>query len=174
MSQPVILIVLALSLVFIDSDAHAGNKSDVCALLKKEKWPAAYLLNKDGDVSEGPVDFERYVYTLNKAVDFIDIPTTYRVVIWPKRIVVGEAFIFGSFELKPTKSVCPNATTYEVSYFTRGFPTFNPEQLPYKVDQAAANFPPMEDPQDPSFTESSLHVRFNSRVVGEIVDGRRK
>jgi hypothetical protein len=153
------------------SGAGAIQASNVCALLKKEKAPVAYLLDKNGRVNRGPIDFGRYAYRYEEH-DLLYIPTSYRVVIAPRRMRVVGVLGSGSLELKETVSVCSNSRTYEASYTVRGTPLIRPDRLPWSENNDSAEFPLIEDPSDPQFDQHYLEYRFDRRVIGEIYDAK--
>lgn len=163
------LVALATAISFASS-AHATptDSQNLCRLLKKEQWPSAYLIDKDGKISAGPINFGRYAYSYASHVLFY-IPTTYRIVLTPARVRVREASGGGEISLSETKSVCPNSKTYKVAIAERESNTPNTDWLPLEINELN-KFPPMEDPKDAMFTEGSLRIHFDSHVIGEIYD----
>lgn len=166
-----LVVSMVVSSLVLAQTSFAGTtaNSEVCALLKKEKESAAYLIDADGRLSAGPINFGRYAYSYEERDVFL-VPTGYRVVISPKRIKVVGYSDGGTFYLHETKSVCPNAKTYELSIAVRENKTPDTDWLPYKYDTDNFDFPELEDPRESLFNKTHLKIRFSDRVVGEIYD----
>jgi len=173
------------ALIMATVNVYAGQPA-VCALLKKEKKPAMYLLDKDGKVSKGPVDLGTYAYVYEPR-DMVKIPTNYRLVIYPRRIQYespNQAHTDGS-TLTPTKSVCPNSRTYMIGFHWREFRVGKGysdmgdvekyyKEMPLKIDEFIR--PDFIENLANGFTDYYINpiCRFDCRIVGTIVDGRKK
>lgn len=149
-----------------------SNQKEVCRLLKNEKGPVAYLLDKNGKVSRGPIDYGRYGYRY-KEKDFYYIPTQYRMVISPARLKVISLHAGSWLELKEVTPVCRNSKTYEISYANQDWPQSATDRswLP-KKESAVAEDIEVEDPNSPY--PVVLKYRFDFRIVGETYDATNK
>lgn len=62
------------------------NVDGVCDLLKKTKTPIAYLLDKEGRIDKGPIDFGRFPLSNQNLIDQVVVPTQYQLIVSPARL----------------------------------------------------------------------------------------
>ncbi|GAB2854011.1 hypothetical protein GCM10027277_23100 [Pseudoduganella ginsengisoli] len=84
-SRQSILLITALSMLSVH--AFSATSPAICDQIKHAQEPSAYLVNKDGEISKGPIDFGRYGYSYRPR-DTYTIPTDYKLIITPSRINV--------------------------------------------------------------------------------------
>lgn len=163
--------ILMLLLAMISLQVHATqkiNNLEVCAAVDKEKDPVAILIDENGKISNGPINFGRFGYAPSKT-DFYAIPTKYKVIISPARLKI-ETCHEGCLAFKPISPICRNAKLYAVSYILKDEVSFDTDRswLPWKENHAVKIFH-IEDPQ--SMFPVQIKYRFETRVIGEIYDG---
>ena len=82
-------------------NAQEQKNPEVCELLKFAKKPLGYLLDKDGNISKGPIDFGRFAVSGHHLVDQVIAPTQYQLLISPARLkLIGTCPAGGCIELK--------------------------------------------------------------------------
>lgn len=179
MNRYVVALIVAIGVQFalpgMSAMAFAGESGAVCRLLREERKPAAYLIDAHGEVSTGPIDFGVYRYVFGNR-DYVLVPTSYRVVVAPARIRTTDnsGWPLGGvgLVLEATHSVCPDSRTYFVAYsMVEAKSNSWPQawQLPWKEDEAV-DLPRMDD-SNSSSGWAEIELRFDARVIGEIVDG---
>lgn len=154
------------SLSFPITASARDPSSSVCQLIQKEKGAAAYLIDGQGNLSKGPIDFGRYAYRYSHR-DIYTIPTTYKLIITPGRLKVSSCSE-NCMVLTATTPLCKRSRTYTVDFSMRDYPRNKTDRswLPWNEDIPAAVF----TVSDPEIDFVELEYRFDSRIVGEIYD----
>lgn len=162
-----ILAIVFLYPTFVLPMAHAAEVNpSVCKIIQKEKGPAAYLIDKQGNLSKGPIDFGRFAYKYSHR-DTYTIPTSYRLIITPGRLKISSCSE-SCVVLTPATSVCKQSKTYAIDFAMRDYPRNKTDRswLPWKEDIPAGVF----GVSDPESDFVDLEYRFDARIVGEIYD----
>jgi hypothetical protein len=159
------VILLAVVLVNLLSDATAGPT--VCQLIAKDRVArksTVYLLDVDGWMSDGPIDFGNFLYKFDPHEFIFYIPTGYRVVTSTKWIESFNSDVGGTLHLTTAKPICSNSKTYDVALVSRSIPF---ENLPWHEDQPIneSNFNDVYVKRD---IDAQIVLRFEGRVVGTV------
>jgi hypothetical protein len=157
------------AMFFASTHAIAEPRGDatVCKLLQKEKEAVAYLVDQQGAVSKGPINFGRFAYTYSKDESFI-VPTKYKIIVSPARLQLTSCPV-GCLVLTPVPSICPHSKTYAIGLTVRDRPEYDSDRtwLPYKMD-SATRILSVRDPESPY--DVDLEYRFEARIIGEFYD----
>ena len=158
--------IMIASIFFSNTSIAKAEEPPVCRLVHSEKGAAIYLIDKQGNLSKGPIDFGRFAYKYSHR-DTYTIPTDYRLIITPGRLKISSCSE-GCMVLTPTTSVCKQSKTYAISFAMRDYPRNKTDRswLPWKEDIPAGVF----SVSDPESDSVDLEYRFDSRIVGEIYD----
>jgi hypothetical protein len=145
-----------------DSKAAPADNKAMCDKLAQDKEPALYLLDGNGKLSQGPIDFGRYAVGRDHVSDYEVAKTPYKLILFPKNVkVVAEKCNF-CLDLKKTAPICPGASTYNVGV---GLVFSRPGgQRPYKASsefQLEFESPNAAYPPDVS-------LKFKNEVRGEL------
>lgn len=140
-------------------------------MVKKEKRPAAFLIDKDGHLSKGPISFGRYAYKYSNSDSYV-IPTEYKIIVTPGRLKI-ESCPTGCLEVKRAQSLCPMSATYSIGLSTLDSPKHATDRswLPWKV-KAEPGFLAVEDPKINERVDLEFH--FDTKVEGEVYDPQKK
>jgi hypothetical protein len=162
---PTIAIILLTS-ISIRTQAKEAHQ-EICDFVKKDQESSAYLIDENGAISQGPINFGRYAYSYEKR-DYYYIPTKYRLIL-PSRIVVSKHSEGGVLHLEKTTQVCKTFSTYTISYTDSE--AKSPESaasrtLPWQ-ENSIPDLPAMQDPTSSSGW-ADIKYRFQLRVIGEI------
>lgn len=158
-----------LSLLCLPSFGNSKiNSLEVCQVVNNEKDPVAILIDENGKISKGPINFGRFGYIFSKK-DYYVIPTNYKIIISPARLKI-DACHDGCLGLKLIEPICRNAKLYAVSYIVKDKISFDIDRswLPWKEDEEVEFFY-IKDPQ--SMFPVPIKYRFENRIIGEIYDG---
>jgi hypothetical protein len=156
-------LLLAFAYLF-SASAIGAELANVCPIKKKITTPTAFLVDKNNNVVQGPVDFGTYVTREDFVTDYMVKSTDYRLVLFPARLSVKSDECNFCLSVKKTKPLCQDSTTYDVGVgmVFRGRPG---AVSPYKVDAAFAlqfNDPKLDE--DPT-----VSVPFDARITGVLV-----
>lgn len=167
-----ILSLLIFALIGSDVNAQEQKNREVCELLKLAKEPVGYLLDKDGNISKGPIDFGRFAVSGHHLIDQVIAPTQYQLLISPARLkLIGTCPAGGCIKLIKIKSICPNSQMFKVGI---GFSiTKTDETRPYKMtfnDHHIFIGMEFEDPKPPVPFDVKIDFQFDTRVIGELVE----
>jgi len=156
---------LAIVLMSLLSDATAGP--GVCQLIAKDRVArksTVYLLDVNGQVSNGPIDFGNYLYKFDSHEFIFYIPTGYRVVTSTKWIEPFNSDVGGTLNITETKPICQNSKTYSVALVSRAIPS---ENLPWHEDQSI-NENNFNDAYVKRNVDAQIELLFEGRVVGTV------
>jgi hypothetical protein len=135
----------------------------VCSLLNKKKEQALYLVDRNGDLVKGPIDFGQYGVDKDFVADYIAVPTQYRFVVSPARIEVKSQQCNMCLDLKKIAPICPNTSAYSISvgmsFRSKG------STRPYKEDALIE----LEFNDPKADYDASVKMKFDSRIIGELV-----
>jgi hypothetical protein len=147
------------------------NSDELCKEIKKEKGAIAILLDANGKISKGPINFGRLGYTYSLK-DFYSIPTNHFLAISPARLKLGTCHI-GCLEFKAVANACQDVKIYAINYLVLDKESFNMNRswLPWKENEKV-EIDQIEDPE--SDFPPPIKYRFEARIVGEIYDATSK
>jgi hypothetical protein len=155
---------------FYSTMALAVPQPSVCELIKQSKEPSAYLLEKNGELSKGPINYGKYAY-IYQPRDTYSIPTDYKIIITPGRINVRSCSE-NCLELKKIKPVCPMSQTYSVSYIRRDSHKNAHEKNWLPLKERTDFDISYDDPA--SIYPVELKFHFETAIEGEIFDATPK
>lgn len=147
---------------------YSQSVRNICAILKSEKNYVAYLLDKNGNVSVGPINFGKFAVSSNVIADQIIAPTQYKLIVKPARLkLIGTCPAGGCLVLNKAKSICQNSNMYNIGV---GFSFVRPGSIrPYKYSEPNEfNGIEFEDPNE--FYPIEVKLKFNQSVIGELVE----
>ena len=143
--------------------AYANDKNidKICNKIRRETVPVAYLLDKNGNISSGSIDYGRWVD--DGVSDNALIDTTFKILIFPERIkfLNNDCFDYGCLKLTKSGQVCKGIASYNVAVRI----IFRRKQQGFYHYSEDAEFLPLEI-EDPKSEVESLNYRFDTRLKG--------
>lgn len=137
---------------------------NACPIKEKLSEPTAFLIDKNNNIVNGPVDFGTFETKENFATDYMVKKTQYKLVLFPARIDIRTTECNFCISAKKINPICPNSSTFEigVGLVFKGLP--------------GSKSPDISDEKfDFDFTDKKLgydpHVKleFDSRIVGTLI-----
>lgn len=168
-SEAIILYCLVFSF-FCVSVVYAGEN---CQLFSAKKGSQAFLLDKSKALSSGPIDFGVHRF-YGSDRDEYSVPTQYTLITSPrKNKLLSAGSLLGFLRLREVASPCANTRSFEMYYIIRIKDTEDHSWLPMNVNDDSIGLPDFEDLGRGDGT-AKFNLNFELRVIGRIVDGRKK
>lgn len=156
-------------LIFICACIFAGyaqisNATDkkICALFKSEIDTVAYLLDKYGNISKGPIDYGTWVD--DGGSEEALIPTKHKLLIFPANteIVNNDCSNYGCLKLTKRASICKGVASYDVAVRL----VFHRKETKYYQYKDDTEFMPIRV-TDGDY-EGELKYKFSPKLVGVV------
>ena len=95
--------------------ASEVTEENICDVFKNEKEHVAYLLNQDGHIGKGPIDYGKWID--DGKSDNALIATKYKLLIFPARTQIenNDCFSYGCLKLTKSKPLCKGVSSYDIS-----------------------------------------------------------
>lgn len=164
-----VLFLMSITYLFgFTSNSVLASAEKICNVIKKEKLPTAYLVDKNGSLSNGPIQLGDFAVSRNLVADQIIAPTQYNLIISPKKLkLISNCPAGGCIKLKKIKDICPNSKTYSIGI---GFSfTHGDGVRPYKIE-APNKFIGLDFEDPSSDYPITLNLKFDQSVVGKLIE----
>lgn len=149
--------------------ADKSNYKSVCQLIKIEKNPTAYLLDKNNNLSKGPIDLGNIPIAPDFEAGEYVIETGYHLVVAPASLkkMFDTPNGYGS-QLLNAIDICPHSKTYKVVI------TWNFKKggvRPFKFEDGLTNFYRTVDGFD--MDVENIYRNFDARIFGTLIEPKK-